>query len=96
MLESKFQKDLIKKLKTLFVGCMVMKTDPTYIQGIPDILILYKDRWAALELKKHAKAHRQPNQEYYTNLMNNMSFCRFIYPENEEEVVNDLKQAFKS
>lgn len=96
MLESKFQKNLINKLKVLFVGCMVMKTDPNYIQGLPDILILYKDKWAALELKKCATAHRQPNQDYYASLLNNMSFCRFIYPENEEDILNELQRTFKS
>ena len=95
-LESKFQKELIKKIKTLFNGCIVMKTDPTYIQGIPDILILYKDKWAALENKRSATAKHQPNQDYYVSLMNKMSFCRFICPENEEAVLNELQQTFES
>lgn len=96
MLESKFQSNLIKKIKTMFKGCIVMKTDPNYIQGLPDILILYNDRWAALENKKSAKASHRPNQDYYVNLMNEMSFSRFIYPENEEVVLNELQQAFST
>ena len=93
-LESKFQKELIKKIKTLFNGCIVMKTDPTYIQGIPDILILYKDKWAALENKRSMSAAHRPNQDYYVNKMNDMSFSRFIDPENKEEVLNELQKAF--
>jgi 23S rRNA-/tRNA-specific pseudouridylate synthase len=96
MKESKFQSDLIKKLKKMFVGCIVMKTDPNYIQGLPDILILYKDKWAALENKKSATASHQPNQDYYVELMNKMSFSRFIFPEIKEEVLNELQRAFKS
>lgn len=96
MLENKFQADLIKELKKRFPGCMVMKTDPTYIQGIPDLLILYKDKWASLECKKSAGAKRQPNQEYYVGYMNEMSFSSFIYPENKEEVLNDLQQSFQT
>ncbi len=96
MLENKFQAKLIKEIKRRFPGCIVMKNDPTYIQGIPDLLVLNNDRWAALECKKSAGAKKQPNQEYYVNQMNAMSFSKFIYPENEEEVLNELQQAFES
>lgn len=95
-LERDFQAKLIKELKQLFKGCLVMKLDSGYIQGIPDLLILYKNKWATLECKKFAKARKQPNQEYYVGLMNRMSFSRFISPENKEEVLHDLQQAFKS
>ena len=96
MLENKFQANLIKELKRLFPGCIVMKNDASYIQGIPDLLILYNDKWASLECKKSAGAKRQPNQEYYVGRMNEMSFSRFISPENEEEVLHELQQAFQS
>ena len=95
-LERDFQACLIKDLKQMFPGCIVMKNDSSYIQGIPDLLILYKDKWASLEVKKAANANRQPNQEYYVNQMNEMSFSRFIFPENKESVLNDLYQTFKS
>ena len=95
-LESRFQAKLIKELKDLFPGCMVFKMDASYIQGIPDLLILYGNRWATLECKKDSKATRQPNQEYYVATMDDMSFSRFIYPENKEEVLNELQQAFES
>ena len=93
-LESGFQDKLRDELKNLFPGCMIFKMDQ--VQGIPDLLILYKDKWASLENKKSANAKRQPNQEYYVDKMNEMSFSRFIYPENKEEVLNDLYKAFKS
>lgn len=95
-LESEFQAKLIKELKFIFKGCLVMKLDSSYIQGIPDLLILYKDKWATLECKKNARANRQPNQEYYVDLMDKMSFSRFICPENKEDVLNELYKAFKS
>lgn len=92
MKESKFQSNLKKELKNMFPGCIVTKLDSGDIQGIPDLLILYKNKWATLENKKTAKAHRQPNQDYYVNKMNDMSFSKFIYPENKEEVLTDLKK----
>ena len=95
MVESKFQAGLIKTLKKIFPGCIVMKTDPTYMQGVPDLLILYGDKWAALECKKSANAKKQPNQEHYVNRMDEMSFSRFINPENKEEVLDELQQAFR-
>lgn len=96
MLERDFQGQLKKELKELFPGCIITKNDSAYIQGIPDILILYKDKWAALEVKKYEKASHRPNQDYYVNLMDQMSFARFIYPENKEEVLHELQQAFRA
>lgn len=96
MLESQFQSKLIKELKKLFPGCIVMKSDSGYLQGIPDLLILFNDKWAALECKQQAGAKKQPNQEYYVGKMDEMSFSRFICPENKEEVLHDLQQSFQS
>lgn len=95
MVERDFQAGLIKKIKSLFDGCIVLKNDPEYLQGIPDLLVLYKNKWAALECKKSSKASKRPNQEYYISKMDDMSFASFISPENEEEVLNDLQQAFR-
>lgn len=94
-LERDFQADLKKELKSMFPGCIVTKLDSSDIQGIPDLLILRDKQWASLEIKKNAKAHRQPNQEYYVNKMDDMSFSRFIYPENKEEVLDELKTWFE-
>ena len=94
MLESKFQSDLKKELKKIFPGCIVTKLDSGDIQGIPDLLILFKNKWATLECKKSVSASKRPNQEYYVGLMNKMSFSRFICPENKDEVLGELKQVF--
>ena len=93
-LERDFQKDLIKDLKSMFKGCIVMKNDSSYIQGIPDLMILFKDKWASLEVKKSATASKRPNQEYYVDTMNDMSFSRFIFPENRDSVLTELKEFF--
>lgn len=94
MLESKFQAELIKEIKTKFPGCIVVKNDCNYIQGFPDLTILYKDKWAVLECKKKSNASKRPNQDYYVDTLNKMSFSRFIYPENKEEVLSGLQQTF--
>ena len=95
-LERDFQAKLIKEIKKLFPGCIVMKNDPDYIQGIPDLLILYKNKWAALEVKISSKAGHRPNQDYYVKKMDDMSFAKFIYPENKEEVLYELQQTLCS
>ena len=94
MLESDFQAKLIAELKQRFPGCVVLKNDPGYLQGFPDLTVFYKDKWATLECKKSARSKKQPNQEFYVGYLNGLSFSRFIYPENKEEVLNDLQQAF--
>lgn len=96
MLERDFQRDLIKDLEARFPGSVVTKMEP-YIQGIPDLLILYKNRWAMLECKKSERdmlKNPRPNQHYWIDILDKMSFASFIYPENKDEVLHDLEQAF--
>ena len=94
--EGKFKRELKQDLKELFPGCIITQLDPNDIQGIPDLLILYNDRWAALECKKSKNATHRPNQDYYVSLMNEMSYSNFIFPENKEEVLNELQQALRA
>lgn len=94
MKENRFQSQLIKDIKSRFDGAIVLKNDANYIQGIPDLLILHNDKWAALECKRSGNASHRPNQDYYVRKMNDMSFARFISPENKDEVLNDLEKTF--
>lgn len=96
MLENKFQSDLKKEIKEMFPGCLVLKSDANDIQGMPDLLILYKHKWASLECKRSATASKRPNQEYYVRMMSEMSFSRFICPENKEDVLNELQRSFET
>ena len=96
MLEKEFQSDLIKEIKERFPGAVVLKTDTNYIQGFPDLLILWQKHWAALECKRKEHAHVRPNQEYYVDILNRMSFASFITPEMKEEVLNAMERAFQS
>lgn len=92
MVEAKFQRDLIERLEKEFPGCIITKNDPSYIQGIPDLTMLYKNLWVALECKRSSTAGLQPNQEWYIEMMNDMGGIAYVvYPENLEEVINDIK-----
>lgn len=93
-LESKFQRDLIEEIRGLFKDAIVMKLDSAYRQGIPDLLVLVGNKWATLECKKTKNAHHQPNQDWYVSQMSHMSFSRFVFPENKEEVLRDLRAFF--
>lgn len=95
MRENKYQAHLIKRLKNEFPGCVVLKNDASYIQGIPDLTIFVGNKWAMLECKRSQNETHQPNQDYYVEQMNEMSFARFICPENEEEIIRDLQRSFK-
>lgn len=96
MKENEFQSNLIKELKERFPGCEVLKNDSSYIQGICDLSIFYNNKYAMLEVKASKDADRQPNQEYYVKKFKKMSYASFIYPENKEEVLNELEQSFSS
>lgn len=93
MKENKFKTELIRELEEMFPGCLVLHNDAGYIQGIPDLLILYKKRWAMLEGKKSLHEPYQPNQEYYIELCDDMSFASMICPENREAVLYELQHA---
>lgn len=95
MKESEFQRKLIKELKSTFPGIEIMKEDASYRQGMPDLICLYKDRYAMLECKQTSSAHHQPNQDYYIQKFDAWAFARFISPENKDEVIDDLKGWFK-
>lgn len=92
--ESQFQSGIIKELYKLYPGCIVLKTDPNYKQGIPDLIVLYGKTWLALEVKRSAKASHRPNQDYYINKMNNMSYASFIYPENRQIIFSQIAKHF--
>jgi hypothetical protein len=94
--ENQFQSHLISELHSRFPGCIVLKNDANYIQGIPDLTILYKDHWAFLECKRSANEKHQPNQDHYIGEGSKMSFASFIYPENKENVLNDLQRSFEA
>lgn len=96
MTEGQYQSKIIKKLEDIFPGCVVFKMDASYQQGIPDLLILWKNLWAVLEVKMDPSSTRQPNQDYYIEKLDSMSFAAYIYPEAEEEVLGALQQAFES
>lgn len=96
MLENKFKTNLIKEIQGRLPGAIIFHLDPNELQGAPDLLVLYKDKWAALEGKKNATASHRPNQDYYVERMNGMSFARFIYPENKEEILDELQRSFKA
>lgn len=92
--ERQFQKELIDEIQDRFPGSIVLKNDPNYIQGVPDLTIFYKDHWAALECKRSEQASHQPNQEYYISTMNDMSYASFVYPENKDVVLDELQRSF--
>jgi hypothetical protein len=96
VLERDYQAKLIRTLRNMFKDCFILKNDSAYLQGIPDLLILYKTKWAMLEVKSSPNFHIQPNQHFYIQLLDEMSFAAFIYPEIEEDVLSDLQHTFQS
>lgn len=96
MRESTFQIKVIKRIHKRLPEALVIKNDPNYLQGVPDLTIFFKKRWATLETKKSLLATKRPNQDYYVNLMNEMSFSSFISPENIEEVLDDMERSLRA
>lgn len=96
MLESEFQRKLKKRIKEEIPGSYVIKQDPHQIQGLPDLLIVHGPKYAMLEVKEKKNAHHQPNQDYYVNeVFGKMAYASFVYPENADKVMSELKGWFK-
>lgn len=95
MKESKFQKEVKDEIKARLPGCIILKNDPSSLQGIPDLSVFYNARWGMLEIKNDENAPHQPNQDYYVEKLNSMSFAAFINPGNKEIVLNELERSLK-
>lgn len=95
MLEGPYKTQLTRKIRKRLPGAMVLRLDANHLQGVPDILVLYGEKWGSLEGKANPDAPYQPNQQYYVDLMNQMSFSAFINPSNEEEVLRALQHALE-
>ena len=96
MNENQYQAKLIDKLQRMFPGCVILKNDSSYQQGIPDLIILWWGCWASLEVKASSKSRSQPNQDHFIERLDEMSFAAYIYPEIEEDVLYALQQALET
>lgn len=95
-LESEFQKVLIDELEALYPGVIILKNDAQLRQGIPDLIVLYKNKWVMLEVKASRTSAHQPNQDWYIDVCDDMSFAAFIYPENKDRVFDEIQQTFRT
>ncbi len=96
ILEREYQSRVCNRLRELFPDCVIIKNDCNYLQGFPDWTLLWGERWACLEIKRDPEAPHRPNQDYYVEKLNNMSFSAFIFPENEERVLYELQRSFNA
>jgi hypothetical protein len=92
--ESPFQRKLIQEIRVLFPGCVILKNDANYLQGVPDLIVLWHEHYAMLECKSSISAVHQPNQDEYVDLFHSWSFSAFVYPQNKDQVLDELQRAF--
>lgn len=92
--ESAFQKKFLDRIRREFPDCVILKNDPNYIQGIPDWIVLYDNKWIALEMKRSISSPKRPNQEYYIDRLDGMSYAAFVYPENADDILDEIRFIF--
>lgn len=95
-LESSFKARVVKHIREeLLPGCILTTGNSASQQGIPDVFIVYHNKWAMLEFKRAANSVHQPNQDYFVRMLDEWSFAAFIFPENEEEVLSALQSTLR-
>lgn len=92
--EGRFKEEFSNELSFLFPDIVMLKNDEQMLQGVPDMLLLFEDKWAMLEFKANENSAVQPNQRYYVGLFNTMSYSTFVFPENRDEVLEELSRHF--
>lgn len=96
-LEADYKSGLHERIKDLLPGCWVLINDEQTCPGIPDTLVLWGPHYAFLEVKRKKPTRAsdwRPNQEWYLDELDEMSFAACIYPENEGEILYALQEAF--
>lgn len=94
MKESAFQLKLIKEIESIIPGSIVLKGNSAFIQGFPDLVVLLPNgKWCCLECKKSEDAQHQPNQDYYIDFLNDGGYASFIFPNNKEDILNDIQRS---
>lgn len=88
--ESDFQAKICKWLRAK--GCIVLKyqQNATTRAGTPDLIFLKDGFWGALEVKRSKNAPFRPGQKEMVKKMDEMSWARVIWPENEKEILKEL------
>jgi len=94
-LESEFKSEFLGEVREMFPGCHIETNGTDFMQGIPDTTIYYGRFWAKLEFKRSKTASKRPNQDYYIDMFDEMSYARFVTPENKEDVLRGLEQTFR-
>lgn len=90
MLERNFQQKLIKELKNLGFTVWKNQQNATTETARPDLLVLKGVFWGCLEVKKERLAKHRPLQDVKVLKYNQMSYAAFVYPENKDQIINQL------
>ena len=96
MSEATFRTKWLNKFKKLSPDIFIEFADPKRKNGIPDVIIFYKKKYARLETKRSKNASKRLHQQYYIDYFNSQGiYAAFLTPENQEEVYNALRRYFK-
>lgn len=90
MAERQFQAKLIRELRDLGFTVWKNQQNATTELGRPDLIVLKGVFWGCLEVKKDRLASHRPFQDAKVSTYDKMSFARFIYPENKDEIIEEL------
>ncbi len=95
MLENLFKKYVKKRIIDRFPNLDLDFITPTN-RSMPDMIIIAPIVWAALEFKRSEGASLRPNQDYHIMRLNEKGYATFVFPENVEEVLDELEILFLS
>ena len=94
--EANFKTELYEKIRNEFPGSEVVPNDPGHRQGFPDATVYFPNvKYFLLDGKRNITSPKRPNQDYYVNESPLSSNAMFVYPENEKDVLKELKRRYE-
>lgn len=95
VLEKDFKKSFHTRVKRAVhpLAILQYKQDSTTVAGFPDTIIILEGITIFIEFKKSKTAKFRPGQkEWIEKLNNNGHFAFVCYPENADEVLEEIKR----
>jgi hypothetical protein len=93
--EADLQSKFLSSLRKLGYKCFKQQMNATTRAGTPDAFIFKEGFWGWIEFKQHKNSKARPGQKENVEWAKENSWGSFVYAENKDEVLKELKEMAK-